>query len=56
MVVLSKNKESVDLDLSRFSEMLKGGEKGKEIISGKEIELNGTLKVPAFSPMIISLK
>ena len=56
MVVLSKNKESVDLDLSRFSDMLKGGEKGKEIISGKEIELNGTLKVPAFSPMIISLK
>ena len=56
MVVLSKNDETVQLDLSRFSDMLQGGEKGKEIITGDDVALNGSLEVPAYSPMIISIK
>lgn len=53
MVILSKNTESKTLDLSRFAEMNIQGKSGKDIISGRQIELNGTLEVPAMSPMII---
>ena len=53
MTVLSKSEEDVQLDLGRFSEMINGSEKGKEIISGKAIDLNQGLLVPAKSPMII---
>lgn len=55
MVVLSKNKKNVDLELDRFKEILAGAIKGKEIISGKEVMLKNKLNVPAQSPMIIEV-
>lgn len=55
MVVLSKNDKKIALDLSRFDEMLKGSNSGKDIISGKQISLKDKLTVPAKSPMIIEV-
>ena len=56
MTVLSKNKEDVQLDLSRFSEMINSEEKGVEVITGMEIELKDFLLVPSKGPMIIDIK
>ena len=56
MVVLSKNKQAFDLDLSRFSEALGNATKGKEILSGKSISLEGSLTVPAMTPMVIEVE
>jgi len=53
MTVLSKNEKTTTLELDRFSEMITGTESGTEIISGKAVQLDGTLKVPAMTPMII---
>lgn len=53
MTILSKSEENVQLDLNRFSELIDGTEKGKEIISGQLIDLNEGLLVPAKTPMII---
>ncbi len=55
MTVLSKNKEDVTLDLSRFYEMIEGTESGKEVITGKALKFDGFLTVPAMAPMIIDL-
>ena len=57
MVVLSKNNQSVQLDLSRFSEVLSPNDKtGREILSNREVSLGGKLDVPAMTPMIIEIK
>lgn len=56
MTVLSKNENAVRLDLSRFVEMLKGDEKGIDIVSGSKIDLSKGLIVPAKSPMIIDFE
>lgn len=53
MVVLSKNNEEVTLDLNRFKEIINGDESGVEILSGKEVQFNGLLKVPAMTPLVI---
>lgn len=53
MVVLSKNSEAQTLNLSRFSEMINGDESGTEILTGNKVQFDGTLIVPAMSPMII---
>lgn len=53
MTILSKNDKDIDLDLSRFSELINGNEKGKEIISGQSVDLSQGLTVPAKTPLII---
>ncbi len=53
MVVLSKNQNEQVLDLDRFSEIITGNESGTEILSNKKLTLDGTLKVPPMSPLII---
>lgn len=53
MTILSKNDKDVELDLSRFSELINGDEQGKEIISGKSVDLSQGLLVPAKTPLII---
>lgn len=55
MVLLNKNTADVNLDLSHYAEMVNSSFKGKDIISGKVIEANGTLLVPAKSAMIIEI-
>ena len=56
MVVLNNSTDAQSLELSRFAEMIKESKYGQEILSGNEIEFNGTLKVEAKSSMIIELK
>ena len=56
MVVLSKNEEPITLDLDWYKEGLGDATKGKDIISGKSISLEGKLIVPAKSPMIIEIE
>ena len=56
MVVLNNSTDAQSLELSRFAEMIKESKYGQEILSGKEIKFNGTLKVEAKSSMIIELK
>jgi glycosidase len=55
MVILNKNKEDSMLDLSRFREILKSGEKGHEVISETQVVLNESLALKAMTPMIIEL-
>jgi glycosidase len=56
MTILSKNDKDVKLDLSRFTEMLRGDEKGVDIVSGRKINLADGLIIPAKSPMIIDFE
>jgi len=53
MIVLNKNKEDSLLGLSRFSEVLSFGEKGREVISDQPIEIGASLQLKAMTPMII---
>lgn len=55
MVVLNKNAGDTELDLSRFSERLMGYQKGSDVISGKTLQLDRTLKLPARSVLILEL-
>ena len=56
MVVLNKNDNAADLDLSRFAEILEDGDKGMDILSGNTVMLNGKLSVPSGTPMIIDMQ
>ena len=53
MIVLNKNKEDSSLELSRFSEILSLGEKGREVISDQPIDIGTSLQLKAMTPMII---
>lgn len=55
MVVMNKNARDMDLDISRFGEVLKGRTLATEVYSGKPSSI-GQLKVPARSTVIYSLK
>ncbi len=55
LVVLSKNEAEIELNLDRFEEVLGNATNGVEIISGNNVSLEGTLTVPAMSPMIIEV-
>ncbi len=56
MVVLSKNQEAKEIDLSRFAEILPKAAQAVEVISGKTIALDQRLNVPARQAMILELK
>jgi glycosidase len=55
MVVLNKNVHETILELERFRELLDRGVKGRDVISGKEIELNDEIILAPITPMIIEL-
>jgi len=55
MVVLNKNEEGQQLDLERFSEMLEGISKGKDVISNRIHNLNESLFVLAKTALILEL-
>lgn len=55
MVILNKNKEAVQIETDRYHEMLNGNETGKDVISGKNYPLNGSIEVPARSALILEI-
>ncbi len=55
MVLLNKNAKDVTLNLDHYSEMVSATFKGKDIVSDRELEANGTLTVPAKTAMIIEV-
>ncbi len=56
MVVLNPNTEERNIDLERFGENLMPFNKGKEILSNKEIPLSGTISIPSKTAMILELQ
>ncbi|VAV92819.1 Neopullulanase [hydrothermal vent metagenome] len=56
MVVLNKNAKDTDLSLGRFSEILNDGDKATDIITGKKVELSGTLELSARTVMVLDIK
>ncbi len=55
MVVLNASDEAVTLDLDRFEEILDGYQVGYEIISDSHIDMVGSLRVGAMTPMVLDL-
>ena len=55
MVVLNKNVKEYRLKLTRFNEMLNGISTGKDILSGKQFDLNDEILLPFKSPLILEL-
>jgi glycosidase len=55
MVILNKNDHEQILDLKRFRELLDKSAKGREVISGKEIELKDEIVLEPMTPMIIEI-
>ena len=56
MVILNNNEKEQVLDLKRFTESLNKVQKGKDIISGKELSLQSTITIPAKTSLIIELQ
>lgn len=56
MVVLNKNAKDIDLDTTRFSEMLGPHSRGTDIISGQSHDLGRPLKVAARSALVLDIK
>ena len=56
MVVLNKNAEETELELSRFNERLGGYQSALDVVSGKTIQLGSTLKLPARSVLVLELR
>jgi glycosidase len=55
MVILNKNKEAVQMETGRYHEMLNGKVSGKDVLSGKTYELNGSIEVPAQTALILEI-
>jgi glycosidase len=55
MVILNNNEEEQNLSLSRFQENLNGISIGKEILSGKQLQLTEKLTISGKTPMVIQL-
>jgi hypothetical protein len=56
MVMLNNSETGKKVDTKRFSEITKGYQKGKEIITSKEIPSLLEINIPAKSAMIVELK
>ncbi len=55
MIVINNNPDDVVLDVKRFKQGLQENEMGKEILSGKNIELKDQLKIAGKTSMVIDL-
>jgi hypothetical protein len=55
MVIMNKNAEGKKINTERFKEILAGKTIGTEIISGKKIALNGSLKISGKTAMVLEL-
>ena len=56
MVIFNNNAEEKSFNTAHYREGLKGATKGFDVVSGKSIGDLSTLKLPAFSAMIVELK
>ena len=55
MVILNNNTEDQTIDMTRFSENLKGRTTGNEILTKAVVSWQKTLKIPAKTPFILEL-
>lgn len=55
MVVLNKNEKDVTLPLDRFAEMLNGFQQGRDVLSGRQFDLQKNLPLSAKTPLILEL-
>jgi neopullulanase len=55
MVILHTGTQAKTLNTARFAELIKGFNKAKEVISGKEINNLNNLEIPAKSVLILEL-
>lgn len=56
MLVLNKAREARELDLARFSEMLRGGETAIDAMTGERKTLGASLTLPARSVTLLSIE
>ncbi|NVM75239.1 glycosidase [Duganella sp. SG902] len=56
MVALNKNKTDIALPTARFHEMLSGVRSGVDVISGQRVSLDGQIKLPARSALILEIE
>jgi glycosidase len=56
MVALNKNKTDTMLPTARFNEMLDGARSGVDVISGQRVSLDGQVKLPARSALILEIE
>nr|WP_315253635.1 glycoside hydrolase family 13 protein [uncultured Duganella sp.] len=56
MVALNKNKAEITLPTARFQEMLNGARSGVDVISGQRVSLDGQVKLPARSALILEIE
>lgn len=56
MVILNTNDQSSTIEASRFADRIKGFSSGKEISTGKAIDISGNIAIPAKTAYVILLQ
>ena len=56
MVILNKNDKKIALDMKTYQDMIPSIFNAKEALSGKKINVNGTLEVAPKSALILEIK
>ena len=56
MVVLNKNTEKKELDISRFSEMLSGCKSGKDVLTGNSFDLTKNIVLQPLTPLVLEVE
>jgi len=56
MVILNKNDKKVALDMKTYHDMIPASFNAKEALTGKEINVNGTLEIAPKSALILEIK
>ena len=55
MVALNRNAGDTALRLDRFADSLGGARAGRDALTGRRVALDGTLRLPAKTPVILEL-
>jgi hypothetical protein len=53
MVVLNKNPQDTQLDLSRFAGMVKDARQGRNVLTGAAVDLRAPLAIPAMTSVVV---
>ena len=56
LVILNKNQQAIDWDLSYMQEVLKGNNKGRDLISEKPVDLAAPIRLKAMQARLIELE